>query len=65
MHLTFREKYEVFKKTKRTIMEMVQATILKKYIDNILLHEILQIMTLIKNLRPTQAVKDSIISIEI
>lgn len=46
-------------------MDMVRATILENSIDNTLWPMIILAMIHVKNLRPTQALKDSISSIEI
>lgn len=45
-------------------MDMVRATILEGGIDDTLWHEIVLAMTHIKNLRPTQALENSISPIE-
>lgn len=54
------EENRVSKRTSRTIMEMVQATILKRGMEDTLYPEVVLAITYVKNLRPTQALEKSI-----
>lgn len=58
------EENGVSERTGRTIMDIVQTTILEGGIDDTLWPEIVLAMTHVKNLRPTRALKDSISPIE-
>lgn len=52
-------------RTERTIIDMIQATILKKDINNILGLEIVLAIIYVKNLQLTRALKDSMNPIKI
>ncbi len=58
------EENRVSERTRRTIMDMVRATILEGGIDDTLWPEIILAMTHIKNLRPTQGLEGFISPIE-
>lgn len=53
------EENDVSERTERTIIDMIQAIILKKDINNILGLEIVLVITYVKNLQLTRALKDS------
>ncbi len=58
------EENGVSEKTGRTIMEMVQAMILEGRMEDTLWPEVILVITHVKNLRPTRALKEFISPIE-